>query len=165
VEAAIDTVVISHLLRPPRTTQGRQRSGTALDEYLRRGDLRIGLDRQGGVIDEWKQTCGGEYVQILVTAWNDFGALVIVDRLGTIPRPVSKKLRQRGFNDAIDKLLLKVALAIKDHVVASEDSDFWDPQFPPRDCIGDHNAYVAHLLHEQCEVQVLTLSQLLAKLK
>ena len=165
MEAAIDTVVISHLLRPPKTTPVPQRPGTALDEYLRRGDLQIGLDRQRAVVHEWGRTCGEEYVKILVTAWESLGAFVIVDPLGAIPRGVSKRLRQRGFDDAIDKLLLRVAIAINDHVVVSEDSDFWDPQDHTRDCIGDHNAYVAHLLHEECEVLVLTLRQLLAKLK
>ncbi len=165
MEAAIDTVVISRLLRSPRTTKGQQRPGTALDEYLRRGDLRIGLDRQRAVVHEWERTCGEEYVKILVTAWEGLRAFVIADPLGTIPRGVSKSLRQRGFDDAIDKLLLKVAIAINARVVVSEDSDFWDPQDYSRDCIGDHNAYVAHLLREKCDVLVLTLRQLLAKLK
>ncbi len=164
MDAAIDTVVISHLLRRPRTRGKQQRAGTVLDEPLRRGDLRIGLDRQRAVVHEWGRTCGEEYIKILVTEWEGLGAFVIADPLGTIPRGVSRRLRQRGFDDTIDKLLLRVAIAINDHVVVSEDSDFWDPKDHTRNCIGDHNAAVARLLHEECEVLVLTLHQLIARL-
>ncbi len=166
MEVAIDTVVISHLLRSPRRAQGRQRAETSLDEHLRNGGLQIGIDRQRAIIHEWERTCGEEYVRNLAIMWESFGAFVIADPLGTIPPAVSRRLRQRGFRDTIDKLLLKIAIAINDRVVVSEDGDFWDPQqHPPRGCIGDRNACVAQLLREECDVLVLTLRQLLAALR
>jgi hypothetical protein len=68
--------------------------------------------------------------------------------------------------DAIDKLIVKIALATEDRIIVSGESDFWDPKKPNnRQIPGQANAPVARFFREQLEITVLTLKMLLAKMR
>ena len=128
MQVVIDTVSIQHLLRgiKPSARRGRKTPPTALDKPIKQHKLALYIDTDGGLVDEWEQTCGTDTIQVLITYWASFGAVKSV-----IPKPIersySRKLSQLGFVDTIDRLILRIALATTDRRVISDDPDFWDP--------------------------------------
>lgn len=168
MKAVLDSVVINHLLRRPRRERRRRgsaRTATVLDEHLRAKNLILYVDPQFALVDEWKRTSGQEAVQQLVIRWVDLDALLTVEALRTVGPTVTRRLRQLGFRDTVDKLILRIALALDDRNVVSNDGDFWDPLKPGRACpIGKHSAPVAALLASQLVITVHTLRQLLNRI-
>lgn len=165
MEVALDSTAVVSLLRTPRRERRAGKYATALDTYVERGSLHVGVDPNHAIIDEWKRTAGNEYVEQVVIKWNDLGGIVTVPKLGCLDSHVGRKLRALGFNGTIDKLLVKVALVLNGKVVVSDDSDFWDPSYPEcKQSVGDCNARVATLLRERLHVGVYTLHMLMTAL-
>lgn len=166
LHVALDTVTLNHLLRFPRQRKRQAVIGTVLDEFIRSEALCIGVDPDSAIIDEWRRTNNPEYVEILVVRWFESGGLFRVERVGRYSAVVSKKLRRLGFSDTVDKLLVRVALVLKDRIVVSIDSDFWNPRRPrEKKWLGDNNAPVAQLLRNELGISVHTLKLLLERLK
>jgi hypothetical protein len=160
---ALDSVSLNHLLRPPRKSRARHTTATTLDRYLKNGELQIALDRGGGVVGEWSRTCNHEVVRVLITYWESLRALIVVSPLSTIPHHTSRRLRRAGFNDAGDKLLLRVALSTQHRILVSDDSDFWDPHHSKSR--GDTASVVATLCRQELAVTVLLLRMLMELLR
>ena len=163
MEAVLDTVSLHHLLRTPRTSiRGRARLETALDEPMRKGRLRLALDDAGGLQSEWEETCGAEAVRVALTRWIELKAIIPGGSLPKIPHAVGRKLRQLGFKDTIDKIVLRLGLVVTDRIVVSDDSDFWEPGSPG--LRGNRNARVARLCREELGVVVTLLRPLLSEI-
>ncbi|GAH66670.1 unnamed protein product, partial [marine sediment metagenome] len=90
------------------------------------------VDDRGGLIGEWFQTCGAEYVKNFLVRWEPFGAVTQVNAINSIGFPFSRQLTQLGFKGTVDRLILRIAIVTDDKTVTSEDSDFWDPSQPKR---------------------------------
>ena len=165
MEVTLDSTTVVSLLRTPRKARKPREYATRLDTYVKHGSLRVGVDPDHAIFDEWKRTAGDEYVEQVVIKWNDLGGIVTVPKLGRWNPHVGKKLRALGFTGTIDKLLVKVALVLRDKVVVSDDSDFWDPSKPhDRRIRGNQNAPVAKLLTDELNVNVYTLRMLVRTL-
>jgi len=166
MQAVIDSVSMHHLIRSPKLLKKHRRKGnsrifeTSLDRHLKEGRLTLAIDKALGLIDEWKRTCGVECVQVLITCWESFAAIVIIDPVSKIPRSVCHQL---SFMGCIDRLLLRIGMATADRIVVSDDSDFWDPARP--DKRGDPNAKVAKLCKDRLDITVLLLKTLLVRLR
>ncbi len=162
MEATLDTVVVCSLLRRPRRGRAAAARGTSLDCFVQARRLLIGVDPGLSIVSEWKQTAGEEPVQAMLTKWDEYGGFFRVQKLGRIPPHVAKQLRILGFVDAIDKLLIRTALALADKIVVSTESDFWHPSRPNDKALrGNSNAPVARCCRQRLDVTVLTLRQLI----
>jgi len=163
LDAAIDSVTINHLIRNLKMTKKKsvKQIETNLDKHIDAKRLIIGMDKAYSLADEWKKTCGEEVIQMLLINWKDRKGIKIIQ-----PRPissnVSKKLRIYGFQDTIDKLLIRIALALTDKIVVTNDGDFWDPH--DHSCIGDADAPVAKLCYERLDVLIILPDQLMKRL-
>ena len=165
MDVALDSVEVQHLLLTPRAGGKSPAISTALDQYIDRKALRVRVDPDCAIIDEWRETCGREYVEVLVVRWSDAGGLLPVKKVGRYSASVGKKLRLLGFDDTIDKLLVRVAMVLNDKAVVSRDSDFWNPQKPTgKRWVGDRNAPVAKVLRDHLGITVYTLKMLLTQL-
>src|SRR5206468_1935956 len=107
IDAAIDTVVFHHACRGTANTHQN-----VLDRHVVSKKLRVALDPDLAIADEWKKTAGTEIVNVLITKWADCKGIRIVPALGRVPPAITKALRQAGFCDVIDKLLVRVAIVI-----------------------------------------------------
>lgn len=157
-KAVIDSVAVNHLLRTPKRKKRRIVPHLIpLAEFMRADTLTFMVDPDRGIIDEWSNTASPEAVAQLVIQWEALGGLRVVRKLGKLDAADSKKLRLMGFDDTIDKLILKVALATDDKIIVSEDGDFWDPKKPGRASVGKNDAPVCKFLHRVMGVDVNTL--------
>lgn len=163
METALDTVSFQHLLRTPRKSRNPQtqnsRYETSLDSPMRRGALRIVVDASGGLVDEWRKTCGHEAVAVILSRWEPIGGVMAIKDIPSIDRTVARELRRLGFNDTIDKLVLRLGIASSNKTVVSEDGDFWDPRMPSRR--GDPSSPVARLCWSRLGVTVMLLKSLI----
>ena len=168
MEAVLDSVSLQHILRSLTTSRIRHKNNhyenieTALDRPLRERKLTLAVDKDGALIDEWSRTCGVDNIQVLIAHWESFAGLLPIDPVSKISLSISRQLRQLGFIDGIDRLILRISLKTEDRIVVSEDSDFWDPAHPRKR--GDPNACVAKLCSESLSITVLLLGMLFAKL-
>jgi len=164
VVIVLDSSSLNHLLKKAKTVRDRFNNavGTALDDAIDKGKLQLAVDPTRILIDEWKQTCGSEIVQVLITKWESKKGIKLVGKLGTFSNSQRKKLLELGFTGTIDKLIVKIAIVAEDHTIVSEDSDFWDPI--NIDNSGKKNAPVARFLREEFEITVLFLGGLIALL-
>ena len=162
MQAVIDSVSIQHLLRHLKLSKISRRKDyheifeTSLDPHLKEGRLSLAIDEDGGLIDQWKRTCGDEYIQVLITRWEGLSALIPINPIPKLPLPIS---RQLSFMGPIDRLVLRISMATTDRTVVSEDSHFWDPACPNKR--GDPNACIAKLCRERLAITVLLLGMLL----
>jgi hypothetical protein len=165
MEVVLDTVSLQHLLRAPKLKSVKyshiSRVQTPLDIPMQKGRLHLAVDANGALINEWELTCGAELIQVIVTRWDEFRVFTVINHVPKINRTISKKLRMLGFQDSIDKLVLRLGLVAKDHVVISEDSDFWDPSSPSSR--GNSNAPVALLCKDQLGITIMLLKSLINK--
>jgi hypothetical protein len=117
-------------------------------------------------MSEWERTCGPA-VKAFVIYCEQYGGIRLIENVGSPGSAASRQLRRLGFgDDAIDKLIVKIALATEDRIIVSGESDFWDPKKPNnRQIPGQANAPVARFFREQLEITVLTLKMLLAKMR
>ncbi|MFC1541586.1 hypothetical protein ACFL50_03950 [Candidatus Latescibacterota bacterium] len=161
MEIVLDTVSVFHLLSQSKKSKerGSNKIETILDNFLEKFNLVIVFDFGHGLSDEWGQTCGREIVKVLLIHWESFNAIKMVEPVAKINPTISKELRQLGFYDTIDKLVLRIALATSDKIVVSEDSHFWDPRNPK--IRGDKRCPVTKLCLDKLEITILLLKQLI----
>lgn len=167
MDVVLDSVVVSSMLRGEVAEEllDEELPCTCLDRFMRTGDLRAALDRDGGLLDEWRRTCDAEVIGVILTKWEELDGVVVVNGLGRIPPATGKRLRMLGFNDSMDRRIVRIALGTPDRRVSSTDTDFWDPDRSNRRAIGESNACVARLLRDELGVVVMTLMQLIAQLR
>ncbi len=168
VESVIDSVVINHFLRKS-SPRGKRKSQkelvplVAIENAFKKRRLLVVVDKPRGIISEWEQTCGVEGVKQLVIKWTDLSGFRLVQPAG-LPAHAAKKLRKLGFNDVIDKLIVRCALRNGVHTtIVSIDSDFWDPSNPHR--VGYANTPVAAFLRKSFGLTVQITSTFLASLR
>jgi hypothetical protein len=162
VQVVLDTVSFQHLLRTPKKSPKKSGLETALDAPMRNGNLSLVFDSQDGLIGEWERTCGVDATRVVFTRWSEFpDAVKLKDALPTIATALRKRLRQLGFDDTIDKVVLRLGVLARDRTVISDDNDFWDPRSTQRR--GDKNAPVARLCREELGVTITLLGPLLSK--
>jgi hypothetical protein len=162
MQIIIDSVCVNHLLRQSHSSRKREKQSrimTPLDKPIKNQQLIIILDNKGGLKDEWGRTCGEETINAIISYWADLNAIIMVEPVRSIGSPHSKILKNFGFNDTIDKLILRIALASYERNVVSDEPDFWNPA--QRQLIGDVSACVAKYCREQLGVKVMLLSELI----
>lgn len=162
MEIILDTASLQHLLRNPQERPGRDSYETALDTPMRKQKLILVLDRVGGLQGEWIETCGEEIIAVLINKWEELRAISFVDTPPKIHHHLTKKLKHLGFNDTIDKLILRLAAKTKDKTVVSDDNDFWDPKSLKER--GNRNALVARVCREELGITITLLAPLLRKI-
>lgn len=162
MEVVLDTVVLSHLLRSPRVTVTRADETKRIDglstitRAMQKRVLRFVLDQQGGLQTEWEQTCGEEAVKQLINHWDQYSGVKLVTPMQSIrPSHASRRLRQLGFDGTIDKLIIRIALALHERIIVSIDPDFWDPSEQRR--VGDPAGSVVSLLRNELTITVIIL--------
>lgn len=159
MDIVLDSVCISSLLR----TRRPDRVVDDLTKRIERHLVRVIVDGDGGIVSEWEETCNRELVHALIAKWESVRGFESCRKLGKIPADLKNKLRQLGFADTVDIVILRVALVVTDRTIISDDSDFWDPADPTS--IGRRNAPVARLLRDAEEVEVLPLRGLLDRVR
>jgi len=165
MQVVIDTVCIHHLTRPSKPSYKLKNEATftklktPLDKPLRLRKLSLAVDIEGGLVDEWKRTCGEEYIEALIIKWADLDGIDPVDPAPSIGYPHTRALKQFGFSGTVDKLILRIALVTNDKNVVSDDSDFWDPAQPTKR--GSPSACVAQYCNNNLGITIMLLSTLL----
>jgi hypothetical protein len=137
----IDTVSMQHLCRPPAVRVRRKRKEeptlalSLIATAMRQRRLKLYLDTSGGLKSEWSKTCGHDTVQQLLVLWTDLGGIALCQPLGAIkPQALHRRLYELDFVDACDKLIVRigrtavVSLEAAPFLIATNDSDFWDPR-------------------------------------
>ena len=165
VVVVLDTVSLCHLLRTPRRVKPRDRKAsfeTALDRPMEEEKLSLALDTTGGLVSEWQQTCGEDVVGVVLTRWVDLNAILYIDKPSKLGTAITKKLRQLGFDDTIDKLILRIAGSTVQRTVVSDDNDFWDPRSTK--LRGNRNARVAKFCREELNIVIMLVGPLLKQL-
>lgn len=164
--AVLDTVGLQHLLRRPkknRNGEGRVAQllsrRTALDPILKDKRLRLALDSANGLLSEWQRTCGREAVHVVVTTWGDWGAIAYIKDPPKLGQSTARTLRQLEFLDPVDKLVIRLALALTPKFIVTEDSDFWDPT--DKESKGNQNAPVAVYCREAHGIRMWLLGDFL----
>jgi len=163
MQVVIDTVCIHHLLcslKLSKISSKKDYYETSLDRPLKEGRCTLAVDEAGRLIDEWSRTCGEEHIKVLITQWEGFAALVLINPISKIPHSISRRL---SFMSSIDRLVLRIGMATSDKIVVSDDSHFWDPACPGKR--GDPNACIAKLCYERLSITVLLLETLLNDLE
>ncbi len=157
----LDSVSLNSLLRTPKPS----RKMTVNDELgiekliklVISGKLFINLDRDGGIEGEWSETCGVENVrQIVIKLIDHHGLEYLTPK--TIPSNLMNQLRNMGFTDTGDKLILRVAVASEDKTIVSDDPDFWNPA--ASSSRGDPNALVCKFCKDNLDVTIILLTML-----
>jgi hypothetical protein len=169
IEAVIDSVTMNVAVRPIKGSNRsalKKQTMNPLETPVRLRKLRLALDSSKGLISEWERTCGPA-VKAFVIYCEQYDGIRLIQNLGSPGSAASKQLRRLGFgNDAIDKLIVKIALATEDRIIVSGESDFWDPKKPNnRQIPGQANAPVARFFREELRITVLLLRMLLAKVR
>lgn len=157
VVIVLDSDSLNHLLRhPARVRLGKEvRYRTSLDVHIAASRVKLAMDGQRALVDEWQRSCDPEAVKVAVTEWESRGGIHPIERLGRLSSAHSKFLRLAGFTDTGDKLVLKIALVAPNRTIVSEDSDFWDPANDEN--FGNRNAPVRQFLRERLDVNVFIL--------
>lgn len=165
MEIVLDTSSFQHLIRfsPSPSAHSRVISNvitTSIDNPLKQGKLTLAIDDKEGLIGEWSSTCGDDCVKVLIDRWAGLGAVNLVTPARSINNPISNKLRQFGFTDTIDKLVLRIAVKTSDRTVVADDGDFWDPA--NNSLKGNPNACVAKLCGDSLNIRILLLATMLS---
>lgn len=167
IEAVIDSVTMHVAVRPVKAPNksAKKQNTNPLEMPVRQRKLRLALDSSRGLSSEWERTCGPA-AKAFVIHCEQYGGIRLIENLGKPGSAASKQLRQLGFDDAVDKLIVKIALATNDRIIVSGESDFWDPKKPHnRQIPGQANAPVARFLREQLGITVLLLRMLMTKMR
>ena len=145
---------MSHILR---CKSKKNETNTCLDTFIFKSKLFIILDKDNGLVSEWQETCNADIIKVLITHWEK--GIIIIDNPQKYSSAQSKSLRRFGFNDTIDKLILRLAISISDSAIVSDDSDFWDPKI--KGSQGDYDTVVAKFIKREFNVDVLILTYLI----
>lgn len=167
LEVVLDTVSLLHILRAPKVKGSKRaqvsRLETVLDGPMKKSKLILRLDTPAGLLSEWKQTCGTDAVEVVFTRWTELKAIRLVEVLPKLNPSVAKRLRLLGFRDTTDKIVLRLSLDATDHVVISDDNDFWNPADPADR--GKKNAPVARLCREELGVRITLLKPIISEIQ
>jgi hypothetical protein len=161
--AILDTVALQHLVRKPKKKHKRAAGSasstyTALDPVLKDRRLLLGLDSANSLLTEWQNTCGQD-IHVVVTTWGDWGALIYINNPPKLGHCTARKLRQLQFADPIDKLVIRLSLALTTKFIITEDSDFWDPT--DKEAKGDPKAPVAAHCSREHGIRIWLLGEFL----
>lgn len=165
MEVVLDTVSLKRLLRQPKKSSSQNRNAknqTILDQAISDGDLRLALDSDDGLLNEWQVTCGEEIVKMLIVKWETSDGIFFIENLQKLSASVRKNLRQQNFTGTIDKLILRISISTADKKIVSDDSDFWDPRDHRQ--TGNATASVANYLQRTLDVEVMLLRQLVERI-
>ncbi len=162
MQVVVDSDSMNHVVRSSK------KSGphfvTCLDGPIKDGRLTIALDVASGLQSEWAKPCGIELIKRLVIKWEDLNGIVWITNLQSLGGAAVKQLKSLGFKDkTIDKLILRLARETNDHIVVSEDSDFWDPK--DTNSPGHENAPVARYCKRSLDIEIILLKSLLGRLR
>ena len=136
-------------------------SSTSLDRFIQEGVLIVGVDTDRALIDEWMRTCSEEAIKALIIRWADYGGLRFVIK-SNIHYHDKRKLRQLGFCDSIDMIVLQVAIALRDRIIVSSDCDFWNPKNTRSR--GNPNTPVATFCRKTWRIELLLPHELIPRL-
>ncbi len=162
MQVVVDSVSMNHVVRSQRKSGSH--FATILDRPIKDGRLTIALDAARGLESEWENSCGPELIKILVIKWKDLNGIVWIRNVRPLGGAVVKHLKSLGFKDQpIDKLVLKLARETNDHIVVSNDSDFWDPRDTKSP--GNGNAPVARFCKRSLGIEIILLKSLLKRLR
>lgn len=157
---ALDSVSLNHLLR----SYNAKNKSTAFDPFVQKKQLLFAIDPDLSLIDEWRETCSCDVVDVVVAHWEQYGAMQRLPALVKIPHAVARRLRQLGFGeDTRDKLLLKIAYSCHQRILVSNDGDFWNPK--NKGCVGNCRAPVAKCCSDELGVRVWSLLMLFQALR
>ncbi|WP_139232675.1 hypothetical protein [Duganella sp. CF458] len=157
INCTIDSVSMQHLCRPAIIKKGSKKADDilgldAISVALQRAKLKICVDEDMALTDEWSKTCSLEMIQPILTKWIESDGIILCNaKRQKIPLSLNKKLREANFRDAGDKLIVRIGLAAlggntPPFLVATNDGDFWDPNDGTKS--GNNAAPVASLLRE-----------------
>jgi len=133
-----------------------------LTHHIVKRELIFAVDSDGGLIDEWKKTCGVEIVKQLLIIWEPYGGIVTYKLNTKIPNTINNALRRLGFKGTIDRLILKIAVQTNDKKIISDDKDFWNPR--DTKSLGVHNSIVAQFLLNNLSIEVFILDEIIDRL-
>ena len=131
-----------------------------LTSHIINKKLRVVVDKDGDIIDEWEDTCGREIIQQLIITWQPVNGIIIIRRPPALPLTARRKLREFGFIDTIDKLILRVAYATVEKKIVSDDSDFWDPSDTTSP--GNKRAKIAKYLKDHLNINLFILDEIVS---
>jgi hypothetical protein len=147
-EVVIDTVVFARAIdESARAARRGARARNFIADRARSGTLRVILDSSHGIRSEYEVTRPPEAVRALVTLLGELGALALRAPT-TLKDPLRTQLRDAGFSDTVDKLVVRTAAAGEpgNRMLCSDDSDFWDPS--DTGSVGDHLSCTCRILEE-----------------
>ena len=160
MDGIIDTVSMQHLCRAPAVKVKQKKSKKVvlgIDQIttaMKEGRLTLHADQVRGIFDEWGKTCGDEIIRQIVIQWEQTNQIRFCVASGAIkPASLRQTLKNAAFNDAGDKLLVRISLSaigahgIPNMTIATSDGDFWDPS--DHDQIGNDSAVVCAALMAQ----------------
>jgi len=146
-------------------TQGEkicQYSSLTLKHYfIQKRRLRIGVDSERALIDEWMRTCSPEAIKVIIIRWSDYDGVRFVKK-SNIHYHDKRKLRQLGFDDLIDMIILQVAIVLQDRTIVSNDCDFWNPK--DERSPGNPRTPVATLCRNRWGIKILLPHELIRRL-
>jgi hypothetical protein len=87
--------------------------------------------------------------------------LVIVAKDGKIEGALKRRLKELGFEDTVDRLIVRTCLSTTDRRIVSDDSDFWDPA--DKNSTGMKDAPVSTCLWKEERIRVSTLGEFLSE--
>ena len=162
MQVVVDSDSMNHVVRSPK--KSGPRFATCLDKPIKDGRLTIALDAARGLQSEWEKSCGPDRIKSLVIKWQDLNGIDWIGNVRPLGGTVVKHLKSLGFKDQpIDKLVLKLARETNDHIVVSNDSDFWDPRDTKSP--GNGNAPVARFCKRSLGIEIILLKSLLGRLR
>lgn len=175
MRAVVDSSCINHLFRGRATRKTRQRaarparpsdipqiSEDPISRCIASGNFLVVLDRDLALLDEWRRTNGPELVNAIYEKWYNAQGVAFVNAT-KLHVHVRKRMRQLGFEDTGDKLIVRIANSDTDRNIVSEDGDFWDPADKKQK--GKPGAEVARLLSNELNITLHTLGQLCTALQ
>jgi hypothetical protein len=165
MDVVLDSESVNSICRKPRKTKKQSGREDDLTTRVRLKLVRVVVDHESAILDEWLQGSNHEVVKALVVAWKDHGGFRLVSRESfarskKAAKPVLKKAKISYSypNQPMDNRLVATAMSTTDGVLVSSDSDFYDPS--DATSLGNQAAPVATLLRT-IGVTVITLRQLL----
>jgi hypothetical protein len=153
MDIVLDTVSMNHICRGKTSSD----SGKFCQAISAR-TLRVVIDKDRALFDEWAKTVNLEALQQLLISWSDMGGVVTLKKDCKLSRELANALHKLSFTDTGDKLVVRIAICTTDRTIVSEDSDFWDPRDSSKR--GNRNAPVATTLWDLERIRVTTLGEL-----
>jgi hypothetical protein len=159
----MDVVVDSNVLAGIRP-YAKEEDG--LSARVRHRMIRVVVDKDMGLVDEWKRTCKPEMIESMIIKWKDSGGLVLIRPIDKIPKDTLRRLVAIGFrNQTIDKLIIRIAANTTDKIAITNDGDFWHGKATGGQRAGDASGRIAKLLRESLHITILTMTQMVEEVE